>query len=152
MVAKNFALAFGIAVVFPMLVHYGVSTFSPKPKWENYAAQGGFDYATASRQERLDHQAEQMRLNEDRKAAEKRFELRLFAVAAPLGVVAILCGALLQAQSIGAGLIFGGIFSVCDGYFNYWGELADVLKFASLLVTFIVLIVVGYKKLEKKQA
>jgi hypothetical protein len=46
--------------------------------------------------------------------------------------------------------MFGGIFSVCDGYFNYWSELSAQLKFSSLLAAFIVLLVVGYRKLEKK--
>jgi len=47
--------------------------------------------------------------------------------------------------------MFGGIFSVCDGYFNYWSELSAQPKFSSLLAAFIVLLVVGYRKLEKKE-
>jgi hypothetical protein len=48
--------------------------------------------------------------------------------------------------------MFGGIFSVCDGYFNYWSELSAQLKFSSLLAGFIVLLLLGYRKLEKKEA
>jgi hypothetical protein len=44
---------------------------------------------------------------------------------------------------IRTGLMFGGIFSVCDGYFNYLSGLSAQLKFFSLLVVFIVLLVVG---------
>ena len=47
--------------------------------------------------------------------------------------------------------MFGGIFSICDGYFNYWSELADWMRFLSLLSAFIVLLFVGYKKIEKKE-
>jgi hypothetical protein len=47
--------------------------------------------------------------------------------------------------------MFGGIFSVCDGYISYWSELSDALRFISLVVAFLVLIFVGYKKLEKKK-
>ena len=36
MLAKKFALAFGIAVVFPAMLHYGVATFSPEPRWQDY--------------------------------------------------------------------------------------------------------------------
>src|SRR2546425_1981011 len=118
MLAKKIALAFGIAVVFPMLLHYGVSTFSPRPKWEDYQVQGLFDpHATA--EEKAQRQAEQQKKQQERKAAEKRFEQHLFAVAVPLGLIAILCGAFLRIPATGAGLMFGGIFSVCDGYFNY---------------------------------
>ena len=62
----------------------------------------------------------------------------------------IACRAFFLSPAIGAGLMFGGIFSVCDGYFNYWSELSATLKFFSLLAAFVVLIVVGYRKIERK--
>ena len=151
MIAKKFALAFGTAFVFPMLIHHGVSTFVSSPKWRDYQVPGIFD-PQAPQQEKAQHQAEQRRKQEEYKAAEKRFQQHLFAVAVPLGLVALLVGAFLRLPAIGTGLMFGGIFSVCDGYFNYWSELADVLKFVSLLAAFIVLLIVGYRKVEKKDA
>jgi hypothetical protein len=150
MLAKKIALGVGIAIVFPMLLHYGVSTFTPKPKWEDYNVPGFFD-PQASAEERHQRQIEQQHKQELRRAAEKRFEQHLFAVAVPLGLVAILFGAFLRVQATGTGLMFGGIFSICDGYFNYWSELADVMKFLSLLAAFILLLFVGYKKLERKE-
>ena len=48
--------------------------------------------------------------------------------------------------------MFGGIVSICDGYFNYWSKLADVLKFGSLLVAFGWLIFLGYRRLERKRS
>jgi hypothetical protein len=33
----------------------------------------------------------------------------------------------------------------------FWSELADLLKFISLLVAFFLLLIVGYRKLEKKE-
>jgi len=36
MLAKKFALAFGLAVVFPAMIHCGVSIFSPQPRWQDY--------------------------------------------------------------------------------------------------------------------
>ncbi len=150
MLAKKIALGLGIAIVFPMLLHYGVSTFTPKPKWADYHVPGLLD-PQASAEEKHQRVVEQQQKQELRRAAEKRFEQHLFAVAVPLGLVAILCGAFLRVQAIGTGLMFGGIFSICDGYFNYWSELADVMKFLSLLAAFILLLFVGYKKLERKE-
>jgi uncharacterized membrane protein len=135
MIAKKIALAFGIALVLPMMLHYGVSTFVPKPKWEDYAFLG--DSSAAKRQER--------------RAAEKRFEQHLFAVAVPIGLVALAVGVFLRLPALGTGLMFGGIFSICDGYFNYWSELADVLKFVSLLVAFLLLVFLGYRRIERKE-
>jgi hypothetical protein len=151
MLAKRIALTFGIALIFPMTVHYGVRTFSPEPKWSDFAPNDGFDPAAATKEERRQHWEAQQHLNAAKQEADKTFQLHLFAVAAPLGLAAILCGAFLQAQAIGTGLIFGGIFSVCDGYFNFWSELADALRFSSLLAALAVLVFIGYKKLEKKQ-
>ena len=89
--------------------------------------------------------------NTERRAAERVFQKHLFSVAVPLGLVAIIVGAFFLGPAIGAGLMFGGIFGVCDGYFNYWSELAATLKFFSLLAAFVVLILVGYCKIERKE-
>ena len=54
MLAKKFALGFGIAIILPMLVHYGVSTFSPAPQWQdrykNYSYQ---KYQNATSEEKI---------------------------------------------------------------------------------------------------
>ena len=141
MIAKKFALAFGIAVVFPAMIHYAVSSFSPEPRWQDYHVTPLID----------SNSAEYQKKDAEYKAAEKVFEKHLFAVAVPLGLITIVVGAFLGVHAIGTGLMFGGIFSVSDGYFNYWSELSPKLKFSSLLAAFIVLLVVGYRKLEKKE-
>jgi hypothetical protein len=86
------------------------------------------------------------------RAAEKAFEQHLYFVAVPLGLATIIVGAFLPIPAIGTGLMFSGIFSVCHGYYNYWSELSSLWKFLSLLAAFIVLLVVGYKKVESKEA
>tara|TARA_Y100000031_G_scaffold85512_1_gene94174 strand:- start:166 stop:579 length:414 start_codon:yes stop_codon:yes gene_type:complete len=137
MLAKKIALGFGIAIIFPLMIHYGVCTFSPKPQWE--------DYNTSSY-----HQAT-MGEKTTWKEANKRFQTHLFYVAVPFGLTAIIVGTFLPIQAIGTGLMFGGIFSICNGYINYWNELPDSLRFISLLASFIVLVIVGTKKLTEKK-
>jgi hypothetical protein len=66
----------------------------------------------------------------------------------PIGLAALLAGSFLRVHAIGTGLMFGGIFSIADGYFNYWSELNDALKFASMAAAFVILLLVGYTKLE----
>ena len=151
MIAKKFALGFGIAIIFPMMVHYGVSTFIPQPKWQDYTVKRYYNYNNSTPEEKAKHETERERLNKERRAKEKKFQKALFVIAVPLGIAAIIIGAFLPIQAVGTGLMFGGIFSTCDGYFNYWSELSDGLRFMSLLVAFIVLLFIGYKKLEKKQ-
>ena len=152
MLAKKIALGFGIAIVFPMMIHYGVSTFTPQPKRKDYQVKNYYErHKRATPEEQRKLEAEKYRLEKQRKVAEKIFEKHLFVVAVPLGIMAIVVGAFLATQAIGTGLMFGGIFSVCDGYGNYWSELNDPLKFASMLVLFVVLLFIGYKKLERKK-
>ncbi len=151
MLAKKFALGFGIAIVLPMMIHYGVSTFVTEPKWDDYQVKNYYQrYKHGTPEEKKALEAEKGRLDEQYKKEEEQFQKNLFFVAVPLGIIAIIVGSFLSVQATGTGLMFGGIFSICDGYINYWSELSDALKFLSLLVAFIVLLFVGYKKLEKK--
>jgi hypothetical protein len=149
MLAKKFALGFGIAIIFPMVIHYGVSTFSPEPKWKDYQVENyreKHERATPDEQKKME--TEQNQLEKKMEVASKRFSKHLFFVAVPVGILAIIVGALLPIQATGTGLMFGGIFSVSDGYFCYWAQLPDSLKFGSMLIAFIVLLLIGYKKLE----
>ena len=153
MLAKKFALGFGIAIIFPMMIHYGVSTFVHEPKWNDFrSGYYSYDYdayknATPAEKAKMD--AERRQREDQRRAAEKRFQRALFFVATPLGLAAIVVGSLLPIQAIGTGLMFGGIFSVCEGYISYWSELPDGMRFISLLGAFIILVYIGYRKLAK---
>ncbi|MDD5561978.1 MAG: hypothetical protein PHT50_07650 [Candidatus Omnitrophica bacterium] len=150
MLAKKFALGFGIAIIFPVMVHYGVSTFVPSPKWqERYSGDYYQNYNKATPEEKAKLEEEKKQREADWTAKEKRFQLFLFLVAVPLGIAAILIGSLAAIQAVGTGLMFGGIFLLLDGYCNYWSELADSMRFLSLLLAFIVLLYIGYKKIAK---
>ena len=141
MIAKKLALGFGLAIIFPMMIHYGVSTFTPAPKLESYTKQEEFNQRATPEEKKQKEEA--------RESAQEQFEKHLYMVAVPLGLVAILVGAFSRVQSIGSGLMIGGIFSITDGYVSYWSQLADWMRFLSLLAAFVVLLVVGYKKIEK---
>ena len=84
MLAKKFALGFGIAIILPMLVHYGVSTFSPRPNWRNYYIEDYYQkYEKATPEGKAQLKEENARLEKKRRADEKRFEQHLFFVAVP---------------------------------------------------------------------
>jgi len=148
MLAKKFGFGFGIAVLLPLLVHYGVSTFSPAPKWDQYHTNNYSQYQGATPEEKERLRAEDDKRREKYKQHRKMFERHLFYVATPIGIAAIIIGATLAVQAVGAGLIFGGIFTLVDGYCWYWSELQDWMRFLSLLAAFIVLVACGYRKLK----
>ncbi len=150
MLAKKFALGFGIAIILPMMVHYGVSTFSPRSSWRDYRDSGYYgsrQNASPEEKARLEKKRdEQIKILEE---GRRRFQRNLFLVAIPIGIIAIILGSLTAVQAIGTGLMFGGIFTLVDGYCWYWSELQDWMRFVSLLLAFIVLIYIGYRRLAK---
>jgi hypothetical protein len=148
MLAKKFALGFGIAIILPMLVHYGVSTFSPAPRWQDrYAINNYENYQNATPAERAKLAQERETREKEWRAQDKIFQKHLFFAAVPLGIAAIIFGAVSSIQAIGTGLMFGGIFTLADGYCWYWSELQDWMRFLSLLAAFVVLMFIGYRKL-----
>ena len=152
MLAKKFGFGFGIAIILPMLIHYGVSTFTPSPKWEDYNDANYYTkYQQAAPGEKKQLESQHNKKYESYRSHRKVFERNLFYVAAPLGIIAIVMGSLLVVQAVGAGLIFGGIFTLVDGYCWYWSELQDWMRFLSLLIAFIVLVYMGYWKLQEKK-
>jgi len=152
MLAKKFGLGFGIAILLPMLVHYGVSTFSPQPKWSDYYDNSYYgDYRDATDEKKEELKKERNAIDKKYKLKRKIFERKLFFTATPTGIAAIVIGSFLGVQAVGAGLIFGGIFTLIDGYCWYWSELDDWMRFVSLLITFIVMVSIGYTKISDKE-
>ena len=155
MLAKKFALGFGIAIVLPLLVHYGVSTFSHAPNWQEYYSTDYYTrYQNAAPAEKAKLDQEKSQREKEFRAHAKRFQRHLFFAATPIGLAAIIFGSLTPIQAVGTGLMFGGIFTLTEGYCFYWSELADWMRFLSLLTAFVVLIFIGYRKLavsEKKK-
>lgn len=150
MLTKKFALQFAIAVVLPMLMYYGVSSVSPPPSWEEYRIENYEDRharATPDEQERME--AERSALTAKLREETRRFQQHLFFTAVPVGVLAIVIGVFLPVQTVGTGLMFGGVISLCVGYLGYWSELSYIGRFISLLFAFGILIAVGYMKVER---
>ena len=150
MLAKKFALGFAIAVVLPMLMYYGLSSVSPPPQWEHYMMENYHErHERASLEEQKRMEAERSGLEAKMREDFRRFHRHLFFAAVPVGVLAIAIGMFLPVQVVGTGLMFGGIISLCVGYLGYWTELSYVWRFISLLIAFVILIAVGYGKIER---
>jgi hypothetical protein len=107
-------IGFGIAIIFSLLIHYGVSTFHAAPKLEPFSIVPPASSATA--EERKEYFAQQQQRQKTYAEAAKEFARILVIVSTPLGVAAILIGAYFSFQAIGTGLILGGILTVSWGY------------------------------------
>jgi hypothetical protein len=150
MLARQIAIGFGIAVIFPLLVYYGVATIYPPPQLQYVVTPAVMppNPTPEERQKYIEDQQvqrqEQQNRQEEYKIAAKDFARHLVIIAAPLGVAAIFIGAYLPLYAIGTGLIFAGIFTVGLGYWSYWSYLENWIRFVSLLAGFLILLFVGY--------
>ncbi len=147
MLARQIMVGFGIAAIFPALIYFGLSTFYPPPKHEDYH-QYTPPPEKATPEERKAHAAEQAKRRESFATAARAFARVMFAISTVLGVIAIVLGGYLKPHAIGAGLILGGICSLALGYWAYSSYLDDWFRFASLLAGFIALLFVGFRKLD----
>jgi len=145
MIARQIAIGFGIATVFPLLIYYAVSIFSPPPQWNAFHTPVAYTQ-NMSPEERKAVQDRQKADNDAYVEAARAFSLWLLCVAAPLGYAAILLGARGVPSGLGTGLMFGGIFAVGGGYWWHWAHLQDWVRFIALLVTLAVLVFVGYRQ------
>jgi hypothetical protein len=153
MLARQIAIGFGIAIIFPLLVYYGVATFNPPPHMEAVSAPVRILAANATAEERNAYAEERKTYSDELQhrrdaygAAAKIFARTLVMISTPLGIAAILLGAFLPLHAIGTGLIFGGIEAVAFGYWTYWQYLEDWMRFVSLLAGFCILVFVGYRQ------
>ncbi|MDD5006119.1 MAG: hypothetical protein PHS93_06430 [Candidatus Omnitrophica bacterium] len=152
MLVKKFALGFGIAVIFPLMIHYGVRTFSPLPLAQNYQIENYYKrFQSAPPEEKVRLEKEKAQLENKERRDYRGFQRSLFFVAVPVGIAAIIIGLIMPIHSVGTGFMFGGILTLIDGYVWYWFELQDWMRFLSLLVALIILIFVGHQKFSEKE-
>lgn len=150
--AIRIAVMLGIAILYPMTVHYGVRTFVPPPQWDAYVTAGPERPAHDPETGMMDpEEAERLRAEHERQLAayefaEERFAETLFLVAVPAGAVAVLIGTFVAVPAVAPGLVAGGVLAITNGYMTYWDALTDTLKFVSLLAALVLLAAVGWRR------
>ena len=145
----NFAIAMGIAILLPMLVLYGVNTFSPPPEWEDYHSRQLYEEPPAGKitaEEKTERLRLQQEASDKMQAARQQYQMHLFFTAVPAGLIAIIAGTFIRVPALGPGMVFGGVFTLAGGYLFNWQELSDPVKFVSLLIALIVLAVTAYRR------
>lgn len=133
---RKIALTTGIAIFMPLIIYYGVRLISPKQLY--------FESDTAYENISTKEKEEKSLLYENNR---KIFNRNIFYVAVTIGLISILLGGYIPNSAIASGLLFGGILSLIFGYASHWSDLLDWLKFISLLIAFMLLIFIGYKKI-----
>lgn len=92
---------------------------------------------------------------QDYEDAMKKHFRQVFYVALPLGIAILIAGAIFFGlESVGAGLMGGGIVTLIYGAGSYWPDASDVLRFAISLVGLVIVIFLAYwlnKELKRKR-
>jgi hypothetical protein len=101
------------------------------------------DERQKNRKERSRLADEQQRIEKELEAEERDYQRRLFWVSYLIGSVAFVVGTFVGVQSVGAGLMFGGLFTVASGCYSYWDKMEDSTRFVSLLVALVGAFVLG---------
>jgi hypothetical protein len=145
-----FAIAMGIAILLPMLVNYGVKIFSPPPAYQPMEFPPILPPGATS-EEIAQRQKEFSERNKERMEHSRRHQKHLFYVAVPVGLAAIIGGSFVSVPAIGPGLVFGGVFTLIEGYWFYWSDLEEWIKFVSILIALAALVFTAYTRLAPKQ-
>jgi hypothetical protein len=145
--AKQLAAWLGITALVPLTVWYATAAIRPPPD------EGEYDRAHSRLESRINDTkdqaakdklyAEKERVEKDHEQAEKAFYRRMFWVAYPVGLLALAIGVLVPVQAVGAGLMFGGIFTLTAGCYSAWDELGRWTHFASLVIALLTLVILG---------
>ena len=70
-----------------------------------------------------------------------------------VGIAALLiCSFVIKLESVGAGIMGGGILTLISGSMKYWEYFGELAKFIIVGVALTVLIWIGYKKLNENKA
>jgi len=142
MLARQLAIGFGIAIILPLLIYYGVRTVYPPPAMEQTPVAEQYN-AQATPEERLKNAQKQRDRQTAYRTKAKVFARVLIVVSTPIGIAAIFAGAYVANVAVGTGLILGGTLTVAHGYWGYWSYADDWLRFVSLILGLVVLLFVG---------
>ncbi|MEO6907853.1 MAG: hypothetical protein ABI210_08175 [Abditibacteriaceae bacterium] len=156
MIFKQFAVGIGIAVLLPLFVFYGASVISPPPDSSKLYSQSQ-DYQSKEAKAKSSTEKKKIsdtksRLEKEYNAADRRHQQMVFYVAYPLGILAIIFGAFVAAPAVGAGLMFGGIFTLTTGCGVYWDKMSDALHFGALAIALLVIVSLGIWKIRPESS
>ena len=159
---KQVVIWIGIVGLLPLVGYAGGTILHPQTPMKDLMAelnrvqqeQGNFNYDNNDPAARAAAQEQRSKLMDKQQELTKKIEeeTRLFNraqfwIAFPVGLVSILVGvAVVRIVCVGTSLAFGGLCALSFGCYSYWDGMGDYLRFFSLLIALVALIVLGLTK------
>jgi hypothetical protein len=174
--AKQIILSVSIAIVFALFIGYGISTFYKAPKYEDFCSPELMNkmWGTQAECETVGGQwttntyvcppdsakpcepgycDPSFTCRKGFDAKTNIYDRNVFVICLILGLSAIITGGIfLGVESVGSGLMGGGVLTVIYGTIRYWGQAPDLLRFSILGIVLAVLVWIGYRKLNPEFA
>jgi hypothetical protein len=173
---KNVVIGIAIILLTIFVAIYGINTFYPRPEYDDFCEKIQTPMIITTQEEcegiegewNSDNYARPIENNikgycdrdficrQDYDEARESYSQNLFLITLPLGIAIIIFGTLMfSLESVGAGLMGGGVGLILWGVTGFWEFAEDWLKFLLSLVGLIILIGLSYyfnKKLIKKKS
>jgi len=166
---KKTILTIGIAIIFILFIAYAIETIYSSPKFNDYCPTQERQIANQTACEQADgiwsnypegkpidptqlvitgYCDTYTKCNEEYQQAIQPYNRNVFFISVILGLITIIIAALLQLESVSAGLLGGGVILIIYGTIRYWGEMSDIIRTIMLGIVLAILIWLGYKKIE----
>lgn len=159
-------ISLAIALIFALFIGYGIEVFNPSLKQEDFCLEGL--YEIYNEEECLDSKGVWNEGSEVVAAPVRGFctpskycynnynqsrikhDKIVFIAAVIFGLLGVIAGIILKKDTIGFGLLTGGVLTILYGTIRYWQHANNTLKFLLLGIVLAVLMWIGYKKIERK--
>lgn len=178
---KKISLTIGIAVLFALFIGFTIDAIYQAPKYETYCNISIGEQIVLAKGEAIQcpiindqsisnscyQQKGEIRYEYNTKGcptraycdlcsaqfykADEKYNLRVFYIAALVGIIAILIGLFisLSMEAIASGLMFGGILTVIYGTIRGFGSLGRYTKPLVLGIELVIVLLIAYKKRDK---
>src|SRR3954471_6261829 len=147
---KQLVIWVAISALLPLTSYAGATMLHPQTRLKDLSAQQArvqqetYDTNDVAARQKSRDQAESLRVQiEDEQRASYQ---AMFWVSFPIGFISLIAGCLLRVVSVGTSLAFGGLCTLTAGCYSYWNDMGDALRFFSLLVVLVVVLVIGVVK------
>lgn len=172
-ILRNLILGIGIFILTMFVVVYGISTLYPKPEYDDFCGRDVYTITTEAEcisNGGVWNSAEPVKTDipvmegrcqapikcyDDLDSALEKRSRSVFLIAIPLGILIIALGAFVfHLDSVGLGLMFGGIGTLIYGAGGYWRYSDNFFKFIISLIGLGILIFLAYwfnKRINQKK-
>ncbi len=167
---KENILAIAIAIILVLFIGYGINVIYAPPERTDYCKEEYKDIQTKEGCEQEGgkwtyYQEDGVKPVEGNRtgwcnqfyecekeydAVRDIYERNVFIISLVIGIIAIIVGGVvLASESVGAGILGGGVLIAIYGTLRYWGDMSKYIRIIILGIVLFVLIWIGYKKIEK---